>query len=284
MSHPASFDRRPDFVSEDWLRCTKGFSFTYPPPAEIRADRYLTSSNSWEQLLCITLQAQSGDFRNAEHLLDLVMRSSDSHLRDCAVTVFGFCAPSQSLARIGEIFHHSDYDTRLEAYVAACLTGSLTVAELLCHHRTRVTGYERERVMDHLSSMLEPESDSSELIDSPLADSAFVEKVGRMVNFLCDRHGVQTAIFHGEPLRVDNLASSIAALCSEEDPEQYGGIIAQLFSLLEAMTGVPYSGCLDDDCNPVLSTISYKLNTLRQSNLIAKWQPGCRYFFGHKIP
>ncbi|PSM30557.1 hypothetical protein [Haliangium sp. UPWRP_2] len=284
MSQQSSIARRPDFVPEDWLRCTRGFSFTSPPPAELRADRHLESANPWEQLLCVTLQAQAGDFRHADRLVRLAMSESDSHLRDSAITVFGLCAPSIQLTRMGDVFHHPDYDTRLEAYAAACLTGSLAVAELLAEQRTQVRGYERERVMDHLNSMLEPEDSEPVLIDSPLPDAAFVATVREMTQALRKLYGDQPAIFHGEPLTVEKLAAAIASLCAQDEPEQYGGIIAQLLSLIEAMTGVPYAGCLDDDCDPVLPAISHTLNSLRQSGLLAGLQPGRRYFFGHLIP
>lgn len=283
MAQPGS-DERPDFIPADWLRYTNGFVFHRPPPAELRADRYLTNSNPWQQLICVTLQAQAGDFRHVETLLELALRSTDSHLRDCAVTVFGFCAPSNKLGRLAEVFQHPDSDTRLEAYAAAGLGGCLQVAALLADQRARVTGYERERVMDHLSTLLEPDDESPELLDSSLPDAAFVATVGRKVQALRERYGTQAAVFRGEPLAAENLAAAIGQLCAQEEPELYGGVIAQLFSLLEAMTGEPYTGCLDEDCDPVFPAISHRLNTLRQSGRLAGLQTGQRYFFGHRLP
>jgi len=83
-----------------------------------------------------------------------------------------------------------------------------------------------------------------------------------------------------EPLK---LVEAIKELCREDDPEENGGFIYQLFSILEGITGMPFKGCLDDDCCPVFEKISYTLNQLQKSG-IEKYEPGQRYFFGHLIP
>lgn len=284
MAELGMFTRRPAFVPEDWLRCTNGFVLTQPAPAELRADRYLTSANLWERVLCVMLRAQGGDFGHAALLLDVVTQSDDSHLRDSALTLFSLCAPSDLLTSIESAFRHTDYDTRLAAYAAACLTCNTAVAAALVRHRAHVHRYERARVMDHLSTMLEPDGDDSVLIDSQVDDFTFVNLVEVMVRKLSERYGSQTALFHGEPLDAKLLAHSIASLCEEDEPEQYGGFIAQRFLLLEAMTGVPYAGCLNEDCDPIMPTVSLVLNKLVQSGEMKDLRPGHRYFFGRKLP
>lgn len=275
---------RPDFVGPDWLRCTHGMSFASPPPDALRRDEALRSENPWERLVCVTLQAQAGDFRNVEVLLELVQSSPDSHLRDCATVVFALAAPTAVVEALVQVFEHPDHDTRLEAYGAAVLSCRLRLASALARQRARVAGFERERVMDHVSEMLEADPERVELVDSPLDDDAFVARVDALVAELAAHHGPETAIHRGEPLDARRIVDAIAALCAAEEPEYGGGTIAYLFSLLEGITGWPYAGCLDDDCVPVLPKISHTLNSLRQSGRLDRVVPGQRYFFGHPLP
>jgi hypothetical protein len=147
-----------------------------------------------------------------------------------------------------------------------------------------VKGFERERVMDHVSTILEVDREDLELVDSPLSDDEYIARVDALVAELAERHGPQTAIHRGAPVDANALVEAIAGLCAADEPEYGGGTIAHLFSLLEGMTGWPYAGCLDDDCVPILPKISHTLNSLRQSGRLDPLVPGRRYFFGHALP
>lgn len=275
---------RPDYIGPDWLRCTDGLTLARRPPDSLRSDASLTSDSPWEQLVSVTLQAQGGDFHHAHRLLEIVEREPDTHLRDCAVIVFSLTAPDAQLERLAEVFEHPDHDTRLTAYEGAARSCRPSLARALARHRSRTKGLERERIMDHVSTLLEVDSDDLEFVDSPLDDDAYIARVDERVEALTARHGRQTAIFRGEPLDAERLVEAIADLCAADEPEYGGGTIAFLFSLLEGMTGWPYAGCLDDDCTPVLPKISHTLNSLRQSGRLDSLVPGRRYFFGHALP
>jgi hypothetical protein len=101
------------------------------------------------------------------------------------------------------------------------------------------------------------------------------------------RFGEGTFIYRAEPINAGRVASEIAALASEEDEEQLamnGGSMSLLFSLLEAMTGIPYAGAFTPVCDPVMPKVSYALNKVRQNGILDKLEPGHRYFFGHRLP
>jgi hypothetical protein len=217
-------------------------------------------------------------------LLELAQHEPDDHLRDCAITVFGLAAPSDVVCELARLFERPDHDTRLEAYGAAARSGRLSLARPLAQHRARTKGFDRERVMDNLSNLLEVDREDLELVDSTLDDEAFVARVDERVADIVKRYGAEMAIYRGEPLDAGRLVDAIAALCAEDEPEYHGGTIAGLFVLLEGLTGWPYAGCLDDDCTPVLPKISHTLNSLRQSGRLDRLEPGRRYFFGHLLP
>lgn len=265
------------------MRCTQGLSFARSPPDLIRTDAALASTNLWDRVACVQLQAEVGGFRNAGRLLDVIRTAEDWHLRDCAVDLFAFAAPSGLLGQLATVFEHPDYDTRLESYSAAGLTGDLALAKALAQRRTQVSGNERDRIMDSLNDILEPETDAPELIDSPLDDAAFVARVDAMIADLRERHGAGAFVLRGEPLNAVGIASTIARTCGERDYEIVGDI-PRLLGLLEAMTGVACAGCLDDDCLPVTPVLSATLNRLHLGTVLTRLEPGHRYFFGHKLP
>lgn len=275
---------RPACIGPDWLRCTDGMAFITRPSESLQADRMLRSPDPWERLVCVTLQAQAGDFRNVALLLELAQHESDEHLRDCAITVFGLAAPAALVGELAGLFDHPDRDARVEAYEAAAHSCRVRLAGQLARRRGQVGRSEREYIMDRASNLLELDGEELELVDSPLDDAAFVARVDELVAELERRYGESTAIYRGEPLDVNTIVRKIAAACAEDEPELMGGTIASLFVLLEGLTGWPYASCLDDDCVPVLPKIAHTLNALRQSGRLDRLEPGRRYFFGHLLP
>ena len=281
--------RRPDYASPKWLRCSEGLNIKRPFPEYLRTDAAVGSPNLWDRVLHVALRGQAGKFLDdAVGLLEIARKSSDAHLRDCAIIVFSFTAPSTVLNQLAEVFEHPDYDTRIRAYRAAALTGDLRLAEVLARRRAQAESRnEKEVIMDRLSDMLGPWSDDSELIESKLDDESFKRRVDELIVDVRALHGEKTFIYRAELVNARKIVSEIAAMAGEEDEEELAtnsGVMAVLFSLLEAMTGVPYAGCFAPGCNPVLPKISHTLNTIRQSGILDKLEPGHRYFFGHRIP
>lgn len=281
-----SFDTtRPPCIGPDWQRCTTGYSFACPPPPEASSERALASPNLWDRLLCITLRAQAGDFSHAAALLPIIEHGHSVHLRDCAIRVFAQSAPSALVMHLADVLTHPDPDARLDAIEAAILTTDLRLCPPLAQHRGRTKGFEREMTMDTLSTMLEPDVDDVELVDSPLADAKFGQKVMGLVQAIEAETGRTSGIYHGAELDLSRVAAEIGELVGEFDKgEPIGGPIHGRFSLIEAMTGWPFAGCLDEDCMPVPAQIAYTLNALRQSKRLDMLQPGRRYFFGHELP
>jgi len=275
---------RPEYISPSWLRCTDGYLLIGDPPANIHEDATLTSQNMWERVVCVTLQAQTGNFRNIEALLEVIEYGPDVHIRDCAIRVFAQAAPSSIVTKLADVFGHHDPDARLEAYSSSVLTCDLRLLEALSLHRANTKLFERECLMSDISKMLEPDIEELEFVESNLSDSEFEYKAREVVQNIRQHYGSTTATFRGEPLDPSKLITAIVELCQEDAPEENGGYINQLFSILEGITGIQYAGCLDDECFPVFPNISKTLNNIQQDGMLTKFEPGRRYFFGHQIP
>jgi len=278
---------RPEYVNEGWFRSSRvGIAINGPIPAHVRSDSALTSSNLWERVVHVFLRAQTGDFRHAETLLDVVHQSTDWHLRDCAVHVFGLTAPSTVLTKLAQVFDHPASDARWEAYDVAAWTGDLGLALALASRRARVEDWrERERVEDAISEVLEPPIDDPELLESKLDNESFKQRVQDLIAGLQERHGKGTFIFGGEPLDAGKLMSRIADLARDEDEDVLPhGAIGNLFDILEGMTGVSCVGWMDHPLRVDFAKVSQTLDTLKASGILDKLEPGHRYFFGHRIP
>ncbi|HYO68462.1 MAG TPA: hypothetical protein VEU33_20505 [Archangium sp.] len=283
MSRPTA-NQRPVYISPDWMRCTQGMAFALHPPDSLLSPAALTSTNPWERTASVTLHAQAGNFAHVERLLEIIQSADDWHLRDCAVSIFALAAPSSILGELTKIYEHADYDTRIEAYTATRLTGDLSLAVALAQHRSKASRSERDRVMDSVSDLLEADTPDLEFVESKLDDAAYVRRVEEKVAEIRTLHVDAKFFLNGEPLSATRLAENIARLCAGEEPELWDGRIANLFSLLEGMTGISYVGCLDDDCEPVMPKIASVLNKLRQNGGLEKLEPGHRFFFGHRLP
>lgn len=266
-----SSTERPPYISPSWIRCTQGKAFALKPPESLST----RSGNPWERTAAVYVQALQGHFEEVPLLLEVARSAADWHLRDCAIDLYAATASSGQVPVLATLFKHADHDTRLEAYQAVRITGSVALALQLARHRSEVQGSERDSVMDSVSHVLEPSTEEMELSESPLDEAAYVQRAEEIAAGL--PAGVPS-IFLGEPLSARGFTDRVVALCSEEDPGLHGGDIDTMLRILENLTGAPYVGCLDDDCAPVMPRLSSFINTLRQSGSLDSLAPGKRYF------
>lgn len=280
---------RPSYIGPDWLRCTVGYTLAAPPPAGATEDRALKSSNLWERLLCVMLRAQAGEFGDVLSLLTVIEQGPTVHLRDCAVRVFAQAAPFQHLTRLAEVFKHPDPETRVEAVAVAPLTTDLRLTPALAQHRARLRrGLERDWTMGAISDLLEPDIEDPVASDSPLNNADYARLVEEMKRSVHQKCGRLTGVYHGQPIELRQLLDSMKDLVMEYAEDVYsanpGGFLHDRFSIIEAMTGWGFAGCLDEECSPVMPKVTHYLNSLHQAKILNRYRPGIRYFFGHEIP
>lgn len=280
-----SVTKRPEYIGPTWLKHSTGFAFASPPPEELALDSYLLSPDLWERVVSITLQAQRGDFRNVGALIDAVNLTADPEFGMCAVKVFAHASPLSILPRLTAVFEHIDYDIRVESYTAPILSCDLSLVEPLLQLLPNRKGDEREYIATTLWDLLEAKrGENAQLIELDEDYDSLLPVARRMASEFSERFGAQTAILYGAPLDLSILIETIRGLCDQEDYRDMGGVIGELLSIFEAMTGVGRAGCLTSDCTPVLPRIDAVLDTFVQSGRIEHFKPGCRYFFGHPIP
>lgn len=276
--------QRPDYISHMWLKHTTGFSFVYPPAGEMVSERYLTSPNLWERVVCITLQAQMGEFENVGQLIDVVHIATDMHVAVAAVTVFAHTAPSSVLPQLTSVFEHPDYDVRLESYTAPGLACHPCLVDPLLTLLPTKSGDDRGFIADTIWGLLEEDfEEESKLMGLDESDS-LIPVARRIAQDFHDKYGPATAIRHGIPLSLQHIIGTIRKLCDREDHSEMGGEIDELLSIFEAMTGISRAGCSTGSCMPEIERINSVLNSFEERGDIERFEVGQRYFFGHPIP
>jgi hypothetical protein len=276
---------RPSYVGPDWLGHTTGFTFASPPPEQLASDAYLTSSNPWERIVCVVLQAQEGRFDNVEKLIDLATSTKDAEVGVAAVRVFCHAAPGTSLHLLERVFGHSDYDIRVESYTGAGLTCDPVVIPMLLPVLPLRKEDERGYIAMSVAELLDVAEDADDKLIETYEDiDAFTSRARDMMSVIASRLGPRTAIRFGEPLDVRRLVSLIREFCVREDNVDMGGVISDLLSIFEAMTGTPCVGCSTEDNAPIVPQIASVLNRFNMAGVASKFASGRRYFFGRAIP
>ncbi len=276
----SSRNRRPKYVNPTWLTCSDGYKFKSTPPSSMREDKYLTSSNLWERVICVTLQAQSGDFRNVEVLLDVARASDDFSLTDSSLRLFAQSAPSSSVLRLASLFSDSDHFVRLSSYQAAVLSCDLRLAGSLSDHYVDSVIQDREDISTAISDMLEPFNDNMELYEGHEEAYEYRDKVKNKIFQISDIYGKKTAVFGGTVLDLTDLMRRVIHLC-EDDCEEYSAVIYGMMSIVEGMTGVLLKGCFDEECNPIMDELTHVINRMNLEIKSKKYNTGVRYFFSN---
>jgi hypothetical protein len=280
------------------------FHFNGPPPADIRSAKYLESRVPDEAISAVLAYAQEGDFTRFSRLIDLIKGSDDGVVwGDCAM-LYARAAPFSALwdlinAFAQELYASDDVVTQQWISEILCSSGALwCVPEVLKIFRRN---QEREKYFAtprYLSFLMEPER--GEIADGPPVkprtdnlptwfdvpavydDDAYEDLVLSRYAALCGQidEPARAAFSEGEPLTLTRVAEkALVRIFAGEDIEE----IAIARTLLEAGTGQDLSEFYRDGLLQNLSAAAIVEDFL-ESGEAEKYEPGVRYFFGHRIP
>jgi hypothetical protein len=251
---------------------------------ELRAnpDRLL-----WLRLQDIVNEAKSGEFSNLPAVLDLYDEASTAVFGYVASRVLGDAGTGACFGRMtdelantaevspGKIFHYCDaFSTH-----GALSHVPLILREYLALRRRRI---DAGSLLIDLSWLLE--EDWGPIADKPAAEELPDYERLVMARYECLRetHGaVDALLFNGEGWSVRSLARLfLDQLGKEEVPH------IPMFHLrrkFEASTGIDCTSFFrDKKFQPLVAAAN--LEAFLESGELAKFEPGVRYFFGHRIP
>jgi hypothetical protein len=256
--------------------------FAVPIPRKDPAfakDRYTRGWLCWEDTL---RKAQRGDFSTVLDLLELHRAPQGWVLGQSCAYLMGDAGRPPLYRQLADTALNGpvDYVARIECCDALAAWGSLTaVPTLLTTYLSIHKDFNDADIIPVLlSELLESEPGPLSVPEACASDSAYRDLVMGRLQELTDKLGTQEIIvLRGEPFGVVRLARLLL-----------GAIREPVFPLdlrrkFEASTGV--------DCSPFFQngilqrlTAAAIVEGFLESPAVDRFEPGVRYFFGHRIP
>jgi hypothetical protein len=297
----------PPFLygSFDWR--FNGLYWDTAPPLDLLSDRALADPSPWVVIASVVERARQGDHAEAKRLREFFERDQPVALGRVSLLVFADTAPTSQLRLLEEALRSPITDTRVHAASAAALTGSLTlVPGMLQAWETARRLNDHESVGFALSEVLEPEggpiaesvgsynlppsdepltpaaAEARALLDQLYQDAEPPALPGHVREALA-RHqaafGDGMRLWRGAPYDIRAVARELLDIAREDRTH----VIYDLRHRFEAFTGL--------DCRPMLHALRLQplaiatiVESFLQSSAAAKFEPGRRYFWGHRIP
>jgi len=273
---------RPEFVGPGWLLPSQGFAYQSRAPVDL-VDR-TSDADEWTRFLALVEQLKRGAFDQDVSLLELLSTTGDADIRVLGLRVLGHAASSRCRERLAEFFVREEVETRMAAYEAALLSCDLAMIDPLLDARERSTGQEQLSVMSVISHLLETEPGTLyDDLDELTADEYRRIALGRRQALEAD-YGRGVAIFEARLLDLRYILQRIESLCDELDPVEFGGTISRYVDFFEAMTGHSSRHVFEEGVTVNCYRAIEMIATFQQSGTADQYQPGQRYFFGHRVP
>jgi hypothetical protein len=296
-------DIRWDHLDRTFLATGNGFQFSSPPPADIADERHLRSDDIWEVLACVLARLQRGQFQAANLLVDVMHRHDGALVWNACAEMIGFAGPRQLQERLVSEFADQLHTRAVQLYVSSALVngcGLWVVPQLLRMHKLAVDDEARVHLEICLSRLLEtvpgpiwagpanipvddglpPElSENLTELDFEGYDALVEARYAELRPIAGPDEGapiVEGRVFDLEPI-VRGLLQRIGA----------GGVADRIEwgrMLFEATTGVPCGEFYGQDWQLRPLAAAVVLEDFLESGAAKKFEPGVRYFFGHRIP
>lgn len=285
-----------------------GFHFLAPPPGDMRSRKYLESADPEEVLSSILAHAQEGNFEPARRLLDLMKRDDDWLVWYGCSKLLAYAAPQSVLHEMVTVFSadvsehaHTGKWVGMILGLSGCLWAAPEMLRMFYLHpppRTLRDIVGEWYIPDYLSLLLESQPatiaagpalvalprdpDWPDWVDTetPYDDDGYRQTVMKSYQGLCERVAdpEQSIVCKGEVFSVRRLAQSLAAELSERPNRIYAADETWL-DTLEAYTGLDTTS-QSESAQQALIQVEQVLNY----PALDTFEPGVRYFFGHRIP
>jgi hypothetical protein len=282
------------------------FHFTAEPPADIAASHHLTGSDPDSAICAVLARAQQGDFSHVRELVRVMKEHNEAWVWSHCTGLLAHAGSAADFRLLATAFSREidNQDGVMLEYMIEILAESTllwTIPHIVDYHR-RMLPENRLRycgVVKRLSFMLEAEKgevakgpkdlllnpnhefweDDDWALDFPPYEAMLLDKAKQLEERLPPG---AWAVFRNEPLSLPKIAEfALSKVQRRRDSE----ILATARMLLEAYTGRDMRGFwrLDDyKLDPLAA--GAMLEEMLESGELDRFEPGVRYFFGHRIP
>lgn len=282
------------------------FHWSAQAPASVASSRHLTGTDPDAVICAVLARSRGGDFDQTPHLIRLMRENDSAWVWSHCATLLAYATSAHYLGEFVAAFSsevQSQDGATIEWIVETLAETTLlwTAPNIIDLHR-RMTPNDRLRycgAVERLSFMLEPErgevargpkplllnpghhewEDDDWSLDFEPYEALLREKVKQLESRLS--RGAW-AVFRNEPLSLPKLAEfGLSKVQKNRDSE----ILATIRLLLEAYTGRNLTGFYrleDHKLDPIAAAAM--LEDMLESGELDRYEPGVRYFFGHRIP
>jgi hypothetical protein len=287
-----------------------GYFFAEPPPIDLLAPKSLESDNPWLVAAAVLEHAKRGNHRYVPRLRAYFHAGSQMGPERAAIHLTGDAGLESDLPVIQTLLEKGSDEFRAYAAEAAVLAGRLWLAPSMLEAWKMVTSHGHHETIGYsLSSLLEapggpiasqagsfnlPPDAAAALKNPVLRDMAqrqaadkpiteFETVVQNRFDELRGQFGDHAVLWRGQPFSIPILAEQMYALVRDPSKGTIHGLFIPMRHKFESATGINCSDCFRKGVLQPLNAAAV-LESFLDSEAIAQYEPGVRYFFGHKIP
>lgn len=289
------------YLDETFLQLGRGFQFSAEPPPALASTEHLASRDSWTVLGCVLARVRQGDLRAVEVLPDLMARDDAALVWNACVQLIGFAGRTPFVLDTAAQFLTRPDDLGIQWSIASLLRNvcSLHAVEPLLQLHAAATDRTARYHIEHcLSTLLEehsgPIDEGAE--EQEVLDPAYPEPFTQTMIVL-DRAGYASGVREAAAELAPRLASPDQAVTAGM-PLDLKALVERLHERIlwgepsgsrmewermcfEASTGIDCTAFYEQGRLQRLAALAV-LEDFIDGGTAAGFEPGVRYFFGHR--
>lgn len=290
------------YLRRTFLELGDGFHFSSSPPPDIADERYLRSSDPWDVLACVLARLQRGQLQAVDMLVDLMRHHDDAGVWNACAQLIGFAGRRQLLEVLMNEYADQLHDRGVQIYVSTALVngcGLWSVPHLLAMHAATIDDNARMHLEFDLSRLIEPEP--GPICSGPeqiVVEDNELPPPFRETSIKLDRKGYAAlveartaelglglnkgmAVAEGRIFELEQLARTLLRRVRT-------GVRTERIEwermLFEGTTGLDCRGFFNEQYILQPLTATAIVEDFLESGEAGNYEPGVRYFFGHRIP
>ncbi|WP_239470072.1 hypothetical protein [Archangium violaceum] len=302
LAQHAELSAVKQYLDRTFLPLGRGFQFSAEPPPALASAEHLASRDSWTVLGSVLARVRQGDLRAVEVLPDLMARDDGALVWNACVQLIGFAGRTSFVLDTAERFLSRPDELGIQWSIGDLLRNgcSLRAVEPLLRLHAAATDRDARRHVERcLSTLLEEQpgelDDGAEEQEVP--DPAYPEPFTQTMTVL-DRagHAAQVreaaaevasrlasrdqAVTAGLPLDLEALVRRLHERIRSGEPS--GSRMEWERMCFEASTGVDCTAFYEQGRLRRLAALAI-LEDFMDAGHAAAFEPGVRYFFGHRV-
>jgi hypothetical protein len=276
----------PSFLDGTFDWEVRGYQFASVPPTDLLAPSSRSSDDPWVVVAACLQQAKLGRFVTMERLRRFIRPDAAALLVRASVDLLGDVATKQAMAVLLEVLAQEPDAIRVEACWGCHLAGYLLlIPPMVEAWRLLKRQADRDSVGSMFSQMLE-EGPGPLSVNEEYSPHAYAELVlARYRELAVQLGGDNATVWEGRPFSVTDLAIRKRKLLANGGETPFGLTVefTDFRHRFEASTGIDCSTFFYNEVFRPLAAAAI-LDDFLEGPQAAKFEPGVRYFFGHRIP